>query len=195
MSQLVFDEERHEYSVDGRKLPGVTSLLSPLVDFSMVPRETLERARQLGQAVHKMTELYDQDDLDEDSLSDELRPFLTGWMRFRTECHFEPLTIERRMHHPLYRYAGTSDRTGVVKGRIAVIDIKKMFVLGAHIGPQLAAYEKLHQSEGLQVVDRYALGLRPDGSYRLQPFTDPLDWQCFLSHLTIRNWKTKHAND
>lgn len=195
MSQFVFDEARHEYAVDGRKLPGVTSLLSPLVDYSAVPKETLERARQLGQAVHRMTELYDNDDLDEDSLSDELRPFLTGWMRFRTECHFEPLTIEHRMYHPVYRYAGTSDRTGVVKGRVAVIDIKKMFVLGPHIGPQLAAYEKLHQSEGMEVVDRYALGLRPDGSYRLQPFADPLDWQCFLSHLTIRNWKVKHATE
>lgn len=194
MSALTFDEAAHEYRLDGRRLPSVTQLLAPLVDYSKVPRETLERAQALGTAVHRMTELYDNDDLDEESLSDELRPYLASWLRFRTECQFEPVTIEHRMSHPLYRYAGTSDRTGIIKGRLAVVDLKKMMVLGPHIGPQLAAYEKLHQAEGLKVLDRFALGLRPDGTYRLQPYTDPLDWQCFLSHLTIRNWKEKHGH-
>lgn len=194
MSALTFDEAAHEYRLDGRRLPSVTQLLAPLVDYSKVPRETLERAQALGTAVHRMTELYDNDDLDEESLSAELRPYLAAWLRFRAECQFEPVTIEHRMSHPLYRYAGTSDRTGVIKSRLAVVDLKKMMVLGPHIGPQLAAYEKLHQAEGLKVLDRFALGLRPDGTYRLQPYTDPLDWQCFLSHLTIHNWKTKHEH-
>lgn len=193
MSTLTFDEAAHEYRIDGRRLPSVTQLLAPLVDYSMVPREALERAQALGTAVHKMTELHDNDDLDEDSLSDELKPYLAGWIKFRTECQFKPVTIEHRMAHPTLGYAGTSDRTGVIKGRLAVVDIKKMFVLGPHIGPQLAAYERLHQAEGLQVLDRFALGLRADGTYRLQHYTDPLDWQCFLSHLTIQNWKAKHA--
>lgn len=192
MSALQFDEGLHEYRLDGRRLPSVTQLLAPLVDYSQVPKETLERAQQLGTAVHRMTELHDKEDLDEESLSNELRPYLEGWKKFRTECQFEPVTVEHRMSHPTFRYAGTSDRTGAIKGRLAVLDIKKMFVLGPHIGPQLAAYQKLHETEGLKVIDRYALGLRPDGTYRLQPFTDPLDWQCFLSHLTIHNWKAKH---
>lgn len=194
MSALAFDEALHEYRLDGRRLPSVTQVLAPLVDFSMVRKDVLERAQALGTAVHRMTELHDNDDLDEESLSEELRPYLAGWKKFRAECQFEPVTVEHRMSHPVYRYAGTSDRTGVIKGRLAVLDIKKMMVLGPHIGPQLAAYEKLHQSEGLNVLDRFALGLRQDGSYRLQPFTDPLDWQCFLSHLTIRNWKAKHEH-
>lgn len=194
MSALAFDEALHEYRLDGRRLPSVTQVLAPLVDFSMVRKDVLERAQALGTAVHRMTELHDNDDLDEESLSEELRPYLAGWKKFRAECQFEPVTVEHRMSHPVYRYAGTSDRTGVIKGRLAVLDIKKMMVLGPHIGPQLAAYEKLHQSEGLNVLDRFALGLRPDGSYRLQPFTDPLDWQCFLAHLTIRNWKAKHEH-
>lgn len=194
MTTLAFDEAAHEYRLDGKRLPSVTQVLAPLVDFSMVPKDVLERAQALGTAVHRMTELYDNDDLDEESLSDELRPYLDGWKKFRAECQFEPVTIEHRMSHPVYRYAGTSDRTGVIKGRLAVLDIKKMMVLGPHIGPQLAAYEKLHQSEGLNVLDRVALGLRPDGTYRLKQYADPLDWQCFLSHLTIRNWKTKHEH-
>ncbi|MGB8422232.1 hypothetical protein [Paraburkholderia sp.] len=194
MSTLVFDEGAHSYAVDGRKVPGVTSLLAPLVDYSMISREVMERAQQLGTAVHRMTELHDNDDLDEDSLSDELRPYLDGWKKFRAECQFEPITIEKKLYHPMFRYAGTSDRTGMVKGRLAVIDIKKMMTLGPVIGVQLAAYQELHKADGLAVVDRYALGLRPDGSYRLQPYRDMLDWQCFLSLLTQRNWSIKNGN-
>jgi hypothetical protein len=192
MSTLTFDEASHTYRVDGKRVPSVTQLLAPLVDYSMVPRDVLERAQQLGTAVHKATELYDLDDLDDDGLSDELRPYLDAWKKFRAETGFEPITVERKLVHPVLRYAGTSDRTGLVRQRVAVIDLKKMFVLGPHIGPQLAAYQELHRRDRLEVVDRYALGLRPDGNYRLQPYTDPLDWQCFLSHLTIHNWKQKH---
>ena len=49
MSALTFDEAAHEYRLDGRRLPSVTQLLAPLVDYSKVPRETLERAQALGQ--------------------------------------------------------------------------------------------------------------------------------------------------
>ena len=96
MSALVFNEDRHEYSLDGQRLPSVTQLLAPLVDYSKVPKDVLERAQQLGTAVHRMTELFDNDDLDEDSLSDELRPYLAGWIKFRAECQFEPERISER---------------------------------------------------------------------------------------------------
>jgi hypothetical protein len=194
MSVLVFDEAKHEYTKEGRRLPSVTQVLAPLIDYSMVPKDVLERAQQLGTAVHRMTELYDNDDLDEESLSDELSPYLSGWKLFRSEAKFVPVTVERRLSHPTLGYAGTSDRTGEVKGRLAVVDIKKMMTLGPVIGAQLAAYQELHRKDGLEVADRYALGLRPDGSYRLQPYRDPLDWQCFLSCLTLHNWRLKNGH-
>ncbi len=191
---LTFDEESHVYEMAGKRLPSVTQLLKPLIDYSMIAADVLERARQLGQAVHRTTELYDNNDLDEDSLSEELRPYLDAWKRFRVDTGFVPITIEHRMSHPTLGYAGTSDRTGEVKGRVAVVDIKKMLTLGPAIGPQLAAYQEAHRKEGLDVLDRYALGLRADGTYRLQLYTDPVDWQCFLAHLTIHNWRNKHGH-
>ena len=90
MSTLVFNEEKHEYSVSGVRYPSVTQILAPLVDYSQVPRAVLERARKLGQAVHRMTELFDLDDLDMDDLADELRPYLTAWIKFRAETGFVP---------------------------------------------------------------------------------------------------------
>lgn len=193
MAELLFDPIEHAYSVAGKRVPSVTQILSPLVDYSMVPRDVLERAQKLGTAVHRMTELYDLDDLDMDCLADELVPYLTAWIKFRAESGFVPETIEKRLHHPALRYAGTSDRTGLIRGRRAVIDIKKMLSLPPVVGVQLAAYAELHQKHGTPIEDRYGLGLRADGTYRLVSFTDKGDWPVFLSLLTLRNWKEKNG--
>lgn len=194
MAELLFDPVEHVYRVGGHRVPSVTQTLAPLVDYSMVPKETLERARLLGQAVHLTTQLYDEDDLDMDALDDELKPYLTAWIRFRADTRFVPETIEKRLYHPTLRYAGTPDRSGIISGRRAVIDIKKMLVLGPVIGIQLAAYQELFRTCGTDVLDRYALGLRADGTYRLVPYTDKGDWPAFLSLLTIRNWREKNGH-
>ncbi|MCP3709763.1 PD-(D/E)XK nuclease family protein [Paraburkholderia sp. CNPSo 3274] len=193
MSELLFDPVEHAYTVNGKRLPSVTQILAPLVDYSMVPRDVLERAQKLGTAVHRMTELYDLDDLDMDCLADELVPYLTAWIKFRAESGFVPETIEKRLYHPSLRFAGTPDRSGLINGRRAVIDIKKMLTLGPVIGLQLAAYSELFAKNGTQIEDRYGLGLRADGTYRLVPFKDKGDWPVFLSLLTIRNWKDKNG--
>lgn len=190
---LTFDEAKHEYTVDGRVIPGVTTILAPLMDFSMVDPALLEAGRQLGSAVHRATELYDQDDLDLETLPVEITPYLTAWQRFRVECDFVPDSIETRLHHPIMGFAGTSDRTGSIRGKHAVVDIKKMLTLGPVIGLQLAAYKELHNFHGHNITERYALGLRADGTYRLEPFTDSKDYAVFLSLLNVHNWRKKHG--
>ena len=190
---LTFDEASHTYRWSGKKVPSVTQILSPLQDFSMVNKEVLRRAQLLGTYVHRTTELYDQDDLDFDLLPDEIRPYLDAWIKFRSECEFVPDTIEKRYYHPQLGYSGTSDRTGLVRGRMAVIDIKKMEILSPVTGIQLAAYKELHNLHGAKILDRYALGLRKDGTYRLQPYTDATDFSAFVSLLTIKNWKERHG--
>lgn len=193
---LSFDEDKHEYRADGRVIPGVTSILQPLLDYSMIPHETLGRAQMLGQAVHRATELFDNDDLDMDSLSAELVPYLAAWQKFRAECDFHPMGVEQRVHHHVLDYAGTYDRVGLVRGEKAVIDIKKMMTLGPVIGLQLAAYKEaanLSLPAGERITRRYALGLRPDGTYRMQPYNDPHDFAVFASLLTVRNWRKKHG--
>lgn len=198
---LQFDTDLHEYRFGGINVPGVTSVLAPLIDYSKVDPVLLERARLLGQAVHKTTELYDQDELDVDSLDPQLVPYLDAWIRFRKEVDFQPLGIEQRVYHPTYRYAGTLDRTGLVRGNMAVLDIKKMLVLGPVIGVQLAAYQNalnvvrpsVEVPYPVRIADRYALGLQADGAYRLQQYKDPADWSTFLSLLNLKNWKAKNG--
>jgi hypothetical protein len=197
---LEFNEERHEYKFSGVIVPSVTTILKPLIDYSMIHPELLRQASELGSMVHLTTELHDTEQLDEDDLDPILVPYLAGWKKFRREVGFVPDTVERRMYHPLHRYCGTSDRTGAIRGVKAVVDIKKMMTLGPVIGPQLAAYKEMHNLEGAGIEKRYALGLRPDGTYRLKEYTDPSDLPCFMSLLnimraqeTIDKWRTKHG--
>lgn len=197
---LEFNEERHEYRYNGEIVPSVTTILKPLVDYSMIRPDVLQAASELGSMVHLTTELYDLGTLDEDDLDPVLKPYLDGWKRFREEVQFVPDTVEKRMYHPTFRYCGTSDRTGAIRGIKAVVDIKKMMTLGPVIGPQLAAYKEMHNLEGAGIEKRFALGLRPDGTYRLQEYTDPSDLPCFMSLLTlmraqetINKWRTKHG--
>lgn len=190
---LTFDEAGHEYRWNGIVVPSVTQILEPLIDYSMVSKEVLERGQLLGTAVHRMTELHDLDDLDEEALDAEMVPYLDAWKKFRTDTGFVPMTVEKKLYHPALGYSGTSDRTGIVKGHCAVIDIKKMLTMGPVIGLQLAGYQALHNLDGANITARYALGLRADGTYRLQAYSDSTDFAVFLSLLTLRNWRKKHG--
>jgi hypothetical protein len=195
---LTFDEPSHVYRYDGTVIPSVTQIIAPLSDYSMINPEVMKRAQELGTAVHRMTELHDRDDLEEESLDEEFHGDLLAWKRFKQDMNFMPLTIECRLFDKMRGFAGTSDRTGLIKSslgklRLSVIDLKKMLFLGPQIGVQLAAYQHLHTIAGSPVLDRYALGLHADGTYRLKQYEDMLDMPTFFALLTYHNYRMKHG--
>ena len=188
---LTFDEAKHEYRWLGERVPNVTLLLSPLIDLSYIPADTLEIARQKGTAVHKMVELDSKGDLDEDALPAWMRPALEQWRKFVAETRFRLSGSEFRVYHPTYRYAGTLDLFGFVHDEPAFIDVKRSFAGGAAIGLQLAAYQQgyIAQEKTGKHAKRYALKLNEVGPYRLEPFTNPNDWNTFLALLQIHRWR------
>lgn len=188
MPELSFDQEKHEYRLDGLVLPGVTTVLQSvgMVDYSCVDRDVLEYAQTRGTYVHKACELYDEGDLAEDKLSDGLKPYLEAWKRFRLESGFTPTHIEEYSYHKSYLYAGTADRVGKVNGKSAIVDIKPpMSKPWWQI--QTAAYAMIWFPE--HVPFRIAVSLHPDGTYRAHRHTDPKDKHIFLSALAVHNWK------
>jgi len=66
-------------------------------------------ARDLGTAVHAVTELYDLGE-PTDGISPELVPFLEQWVRLREDYGLVPVLVERTVAHPFLGYAGTLDR-------------------------------------------------------------------------------------
>lgn len=193
---IEFREATHEYFVGGKPMPSVSEILRPLVDFSRVPPDALEFARERGTAVHKATELHDLGTLDEDSVDEHVRPYLNAWKKFLEETGFIPRLIEHRVYHGGYGYCGTIDRLGVMTRLAgspgAVIDIKTPVQLGPVVGIQLAAYkEALRGTSNISGL-RYAVQLRSDAQYRLIQYADPQDFGVFVALLTIKKWREQN---
>lgn len=187
---LIFDPVKHEYFFAGRKVPGVTSILSPLTNFDAVPPAILQAASEFGKAVHLACELDDLGILDDSELDAALVPYLKGWRKFVRDTDATWDDIERPCYHPLMRYAGTPDRIGRVNGLLTVVDIKSTAQLYASVGPQLSAYA--HASANSTAV-RLAVQLRADATYVAKAYQDPGDWPVFCSLLTLKNWCQKNS--
>ena len=190
MSGLTFDADTHTYRFDGVVVPGVTTILKPLTDFSTVPPHVLDAASAFGTAVHLACELDDLGTLDEAALDPALAPYLDAWRKFSAEHAVQWEQIEQRVYHPTMRYAGTLDRFGRVDGDLTVVDIKSSVQLYPSVGPQLAAYANALSHP---YAKRMAVQLKADGTYVAKPYTDPSDWPMFASLLTVRTWCARHS--
>ena len=181
-----FDPERHIYTLNGRELLGVTSVLTEerYVDYSHIPLFYRER----GSAVHKACELDGLGRLDEASVADDVRPFLEGWRRFVREVEWISEGIEVPVLNEMFGYAGTLDLLGTCAkwpGQLALLDIKTG--LPAWVARlQTAAYERAAQAciDGLPpYMHRGVVRVKGDGTYVCQWFDDPEDWSMWLNAL------------
>lgn len=184
---LEFDAPTHTYRWHGVVVPSVTQVLEQLTDFSMVPRDVLERKRQIGTWVHKAIELDLADDLDENSIGDEWRGYFNGWRKFRAESGFVASSSEQLLYSEKHRYAGTSDLIGSLpKVETALVDAKCTAILYPTVGPQTAAYA---EAANIPKAKRFALQLRPNGTYNLEPCTGKDDFYVFLAALKLYTWR------
>lgn len=193
---LEFNEDRHEYRLDGAVVPSVTQVTDGLLtDLSMVPPDILKRAAAFGQAVHAACEYDDDGTLDENELDIALLPYLRGYRKFKDEIRPEIVASEQRVFSQKYRFAGTLDRVyRFGRGLPYVeVDLKTNTVLLPAVGPQTAAYQLAWEEMGNpKISKRFALQLKPD-DYRLEPLTDPTDTYTFLACLHITHWRNKHG--
>lgn len=202
---LAFDEAKHEYRYQGQVVPHVTGILAPLVDFSMVDPEALERAREIGVRTHKLIELECKAEggLDINALGDYWKPYLVAFRTFVAETGFKLHHSERKVHHGIYGYAGTLDLEGELFGDDAIIDAKRSFAGGAVIGLQIAAYrearnyERPKEGNRKKVKRRFAMRLRPETTppYQLKEFTDEDDFGVFLGLLKVQRWKERYDRE
>ena len=120
---LTFDEDTHTYRMGERIVPSVTQILA---DLGFINTDFFDDASaDRGRKVHKLTELWDQEALDEDSVDPRLKGYLDAWISFVRKEGFAWIAIEKRIFHPTYWYAGTLDRKGVnQRGKTILLDIK-----------------------------------------------------------------------
>lgn len=199
MEGLVFDAERHRYTLDGKKLPGVTTILKPIssAHYAGVDPEVMARAAQLGQAVHRVIELDVLGELDTDTLDPQLIPYYRGWRIFLRESGFQAQLSEQQLASRRHGYAGTLDLFGRLNRLASLVDAKRVAVIVRSTGPQTFAYGQLVREARPDLLGpdeplrRYALHLKKPAHgqmtapWELVPFTndhqDRLVWQSCLN--------------
>lgn len=185
------DEATHIYTVEARQLISSTQILhrAGIVD----DRFYTEYGRDRGSLVHTTLEYEDRGELDEATLDPRLRPYLDAYRQFKHEAGVEAWDgIELRLADLTKGYAGTIDRLGA----FGLLDFKSG-TPEPWIRLQLALYAMLAEANGLipsaRRVKRWGLFLRSDGTYRLEPYTDPQDFAVADAARIVAQWRDAHV--
>lgn len=183
-----FIDSTHQYLVDGKEVPGVTTILKAAGLYN--EDYFTEEARARGSYVHTACLYYLQGDLDEESVKEEYRGYILAFKLFMSESECKPLIeqCEVPLFSHIFRYAGTPDIPCMFKGRKSLIDIKTAAETPT-TGVQLAGYVQLMDT----AADRYGLHLKADGKYRLKPYVDRKDIQIFNAALSLYFWRQKEG--
>jgi len=110
----------------GEILPSVTKILTEtgiskdFDDLSLMGsqlRHDISMKRDVGTAVHVDSHAFDDDDLDWNTVHDDVRPYVEAWATFRQNYpHLRPAVRERLVYHPGYRFVGTLDGIFMLPG-------------------------------------------------------------------------------
>jgi hypothetical protein len=201
VTQLRFNHARHEYSLNGQVLPGVTSVLKEAgltPDFGMVDPDVLDKAARLGRQCDTMIEMDVLGLLDVDSLDEELKGYYDAWRDFLQCSGFRPTKPQLLVHSAKYGYAGQLDLLGNYgegdSEQLWLIDTKRVASVPFSTRFQTMAYSQAYSESkaDLRTPKRFALQLKRDGRKRwsLIPYSeDAADLRVFLAALTIYNAK------
>jgi hypothetical protein len=194
---LVFDPVPHRYTLDGAAVPSVTGILaaSGLIDFSSIPLPILDAARERGTIVHQAIHFLNEGDLDVEQFGVDFPAYagyVDAWRSFCAQQSFVAVLNEHRIASRRHQVAGTLDCLGLLDGAAVLLDfatgrpadVAKDLQTAAYYGialewsevdEDLSAFFLAHR-----VVKRYAVALRRDGTFRLEPYNDPTDYRKFL---------------
>ena len=195
---IITCNEKHEYHVDGLLKPGVSEILSAarLTNLWKVPVVTLERARDLGKEVHRVTALFDRNNLQEDTVDEGTMPYLNGWKKYLKESEAKLVRIEFKLFSKVYDFCGTPDRLVTVGRELVLLDLKTTTNMMPAVGPQVQAYKILVEEDTGSKIDRViAIQLLPDGTYKPHEYNLKNRFEeksNFLSALNNYKWRRKY---
>lgn len=195
MTNLILEEKKHEYFLDGVRIPGVTEILQDagLSNLDGVNQDILERAAEFGKAVHKTIELYCKGTLDIESLDPALVPYLAAWKAFAEDFGYIHHKTEFQGHSPKYRFAFTIDQLGeIAKTKtpgLTLADIKTGQPYPSH-KYQMGGYSLGAGKEYKNIILIYLDPSYQPRGYKVFFATNNKREQCiFLSALSLYNVK------
>ena len=197
---IFFDPHRHVYTtLAGEVLPSNTEILEGMgfVNYSFVAPDKLAAAAEIGSDVASATALLDRGRPWKAQFS-HVAGWVAGWQKFKKDFKFKPELIEEPLFDPYYMVATTPDRHGEsIHGNITA-QIKTSVGVSDWVGLQLAFEERciaIAKGDPPIVTSsdrRFAIELRPNGTYKPTRFPSEFDIRVFLAAATVFLWRRKH---
>ena len=193
-NKLSFVEETHQYFLDGRELPSVTTLLRPLSSsaYGTVNPSVLSAAAYRGTVVHQAIEWFNIFHIED--IMPEYKAYFDAYYEWCEEVQPEILKIEYKTYHPQLMYAGTVDLLCKIKDELWLVDYKTSHtVLEDIYRVQLEAYKQMLQAQGINVQRKMILHLTDAGKYKEIEFPaqDAKAWRVFGALKTIHDYAVK----
>lgn len=168
-----FNEEKHIYTVDGKVVPSVTDICSPITanHYGSINSATLEMASRRGTAVHEATELIDLGSMPDDDpeIDGYVNAYLDFLLDYQPKWEYVEWVGHYKGEYDGLEFCGTVDRAGRVGDEFWVLDIKTTAspTKENYIATccQTRAYAMMLEAN--YSCDRKILYLKKDGSYRL----------------------------
>lgn len=183
---LAFDESTHTYTYEGRRVPSVTQVIREVV-LGGHDRPGMEWYMARGSALHLAAQMWDEGELDEESIDPAIAGHLAAYRRFRDDVG-DDLTITE-IEKPRYHtsgYAGTPDRVVEWRGDRGILDLKTGSTAAWH-RLQTAAYAALAP----EATARLVVYLGEDSRWKMDRHKDRSDWTVFSAALAVWRWRER----
>lgn len=179
-----------KYVVGGVRVPSVTEILSLsgwARKYADIDPEILGAAANRGTIAHDLTEKYDEGALTSADVPERYQGYLRAWERFCEHVRPRIIHSERIVISKKHRFGGTLDRfliptQGELAGKNLMLDIKTPAEPGEQTwGIQTAGYTIAFMEQyGEYDIERYTIRLSMAGSYELDRWPNPADFDRFI---------------
>lgn len=190
---VILDADKHAYFHGKRRLPNVTGILKVcgLVNFDHC--KAIHRER--GSAAHQACHFLAEGDLDRSTVDPRIIGYVDAYENFLMQSGIVPEHVEAVVVDLLRGFAGTADLIGKLPRSVlkAGVDIKTSESPIPGTGVQLALYSMGWAAmTGETIGARYAVHLRPDGTFRVQEYADRNDFVIAAAAVDIVNWRLRN---
>lgn len=179
---FTFNEEKHEYALDGMVLPSVTQIVSAVIPRSHNADEWYLRR---GTMIHRSAAMMLRGILDWQSVDPRICGHVKAAERAVNDLFGGPsedMIIERPDYHKIMLYAGTPDL--IHKGQLwdwkCSAEPENAF--------QLGAYCAIAEQRGINIKSCAAVELHDDGTYRIDTYKPARCKSLFMACYSLYGW-------
>lgn len=156
-SGVLFNQEQHTYSINGKQLQGITSTLMRLVfpdQYADVPESVLQRAAERGSLIHEQVEIADSLGVSPDV------PEVQAYIRAKADIGLETVAGEYIVTDGEHFASPIDLVMADDSGNITLGDIKTTYKLNeAYVSWQLSIYAYLFERQNIGMEVSHLMGV------------------------------------